>query len=190
MRLFFASPAWESKSGKLTAQSSAAPLGIDRCVSAWEEWRDSDLTSHGVLAEGDDCRLADRGGKQSKFFERDGPLSIVLIKQMDESELTRHLKTISQRPVPSLPSNFAGSVWAKIGRAEAAIRESWLDILVSTLLRPQWATAVLAITLLVGGNLGRVLANSENDRINSHLGFEVFAADAPTLPSTLLGQSR
>jgi hypothetical protein len=88
-----------------------------------------------------------------------------------------------------LPSDLAGSIRAKIGGA-AVIRENWLDILVSTLLRPQWATAVLAITLLVGGNLGRVLANSENDRIHGPLGFEVFAADAPTLPSTLLGKSR
>jgi hypothetical protein len=122
-----------------------------------------------------------RGTDLSLSFELD---------KMDESELTRHLKTIAERPVPSLPSNFAGSVWAKIGRAEAAIRENWLDILVSTLLRPQWATAVLAITLLVGGNLGHVLADSENDRIHSPLGFEVFAADAPTLPSTLLDRSR
>jgi hypothetical protein len=110
---------------------------------------------------------------------------------MDESELNRHLKTISERPVPNLPSDLAGLVRARIRGAEAvAIRENWLDRLVSKLLRPQWATAVLTITLLVGGNLGRILANSENDRINRPLGFEVFAADAPTLPSTLLGQSR
>jgi hypothetical protein len=110
---------------------------------------------------------------------------------MDESELNRHLKTISERPIPNLPTNFDGLVWAKIRGAEtAAVRENWLDRLVSTLLRPQWATAVLAITLLVGGNLGRVLANSENHPIHRPLGFEVFAADAPTLPSTLLGRSR
>jgi hypothetical protein len=109
---------------------------------------------------------------------------------MDESELNRRLKTISERPIPNLPSNFDGLVWGKIRGAEAATRENWLDRLVSTLLRPQWATAVLAITLLVGGNLGRVLANSENRPIHRPLGFEVFAADAPTLPSTLLGQSR
>src|SRR4030088_550587 len=110
---------------------------------------------------------------------------------MDESELNRHLKTISERPIPNLPSNFDGLVWGKIRGAEiGAIRENWLDRLVSTLLRPQWATAVLAITLLVGGNFGRVLANSENRPIHRSLGFEVLAADAPTLPSTLLGQSR
>jgi len=108
---------------------------------------------------------------------------------MDESELNRHLKTISKRPIPNLTSDLAGSVWAKI-RAEAAIRESWLDTLISTLLRPRWATAVLAITLLVGGNLGRVLTNSEDRPIHRPLGFEVFAADAPTLPSTLLGGPR
>ena len=110
---------------------------------------------------------------------------------MDESELNRHLKTISERPIPNLPSNFNRSVWARIRVAAAtAIRENWLDGLVSTLLRPRWATAVLAVTLLVGGNLGRVLAHSENRPIHRPLGFEVFAADAPTLPSTLLGQSR
>ena len=110
---------------------------------------------------------------------------------MDESELNRHLKTISARPIPNLPSNFNRSVWARIRVAAAtAIRENWLDGLISTLLRPRWATAVLAVTLLVGGNFGRVLANSENRPIHRPLGFEVFAADAPTLPSTLLGQSR
>src|SRR5260370_42592585 len=78
---------------------------------------------------------------------------------MDESELSRHLKTISERPIPNLPS-ILGSVSAKIRRAEAAVRENWLDRLVSTLLRPQWAIAVFTITLLVGGNLGPGLANS------------------------------
>jgi hypothetical protein len=110
---------------------------------------------------------------------------------MDESELKRHLKTISERPIPNLPSNFDGSIWAKIRGAEAiVIRENWLDRLVSTLLRPQWATVVFAVTLLVGGNFGRLLANSENRPIHRPLGFEVFASDAPTLPSTLLSQSR
>jgi len=109
---------------------------------------------------------------------------------MDESELKLHLKRISERPIPNLPSNFDEFVWAKIRGAEAATRENWLDGLVSMLLRPQWVMAVFAITLLVGGNLGRVLANSENRPIHRPLGFEVFAADAPTLPSTLLGRSR
>jgi hypothetical protein len=109
---------------------------------------------------------------------------------MDESELTRHLKTISAR-IPVSPSNFSQSVWAKIREEEAiAIRENWLDRLVSTLLRPQWASAVLAVTLLVGGNFGRVLANLEIRPIHKPLGFEVFASDAPTLPSTLLSQSQ
>ena len=109
---------------------------------------------------------------------------------MDESELIRLLKTISERPIPNLPSNF-DRVLAKIRETEAAIiRENWLDRLVSTLRKPQWATVVFVITLLVGGNLGRVLANSEERPTHRPLGFEVFAADAPTLPSTLLGESR
>src|ERR1700732_1299278 len=82
---------------------------------------------------------------------------------MDESELNRHLKTISERPIPNLPSNFNRSVWPRTRVAAAtAIRENWLDGLVSTLLRPRWATAAMAITLLGGGNLGRILASSEN----------------------------
>ena len=110
---------------------------------------------------------------------------------MDESQLNQDLKALSERPIPNLPSNFNGSVWAKIRVAKAAaIRENWLDGLVSTLLRPRWATAALAITLLVGGNLGRMLTSSENVSTHRPLGLEVFAADAPTLPSTLLGQSR
>jgi hypothetical protein len=109
---------------------------------------------------------------------------------MDESELNWRLKKISERPIPDLPSNFGGLVWVKIRVAKAAIRENGLDMLASTLLRPQWATAVFAITLLVGGNFGRVLANSENRPVHRPLGFEVFAADAPALPSTLLSRSR
>jgi hypothetical protein len=110
---------------------------------------------------------------------------------MDESQLNQDLKALSEQPIPNLPSNFNGSVWAKIRVAKAAaIRENWLDGLVSTLLRPRWATAALAITLLVGGNFGRILTSSENVPTHRPLGLEVFAADAPTLPSTLLGQSR
>jgi hypothetical protein len=109
---------------------------------------------------------------------------------MNESELNQHLKTIAERPIPDLPSNFTVSVCAEIRRASAARRENWLDRLITTLRRPQWATAVFTISLLVGGNLGRVLVTSENRPIGRPLGFEVFAADAPTLPSTLLGQPR
>ena len=109
---------------------------------------------------------------------------------MNESELNQYLKTIAERPIPDLPSNFAGSVWEKIQTTSAASRENWLDRLVNRLLRPQLATAVFIIALLVGGNIGRVLASSEDRPIRGPLGFEVFAADAPTLPSTLLGPSQ
>jgi hypothetical protein len=109
---------------------------------------------------------------------------------MNQSELNLHLKTIAQRPIPDLPRNFAGSVWARIRTAFGASRENWLDRLVTRLLRPQWATAVLIITLLIGGNLGHVLGSSENRPIHRPLGFEVFAPDAPTLPSTLLDEPR
>jgi hypothetical protein len=109
---------------------------------------------------------------------------------MDESELNQNLKTLSERPIPALPSNFHESVLGRIRVMEAAaVKENWLDALVSRLLRPQWAIAALAITLLIGGNLGRVWARSENSPTHP-LGLEAFAANAPTLPSTLLSRSR
>jgi hypothetical protein len=110
---------------------------------------------------------------------------------MDNLELDRYLKKISERPIPNMPRNLGGSVLTKIRTLKAAaIKEDWLEGLISMLLRPQWAAAVLTVTLMVGGNFGRVLANSENYGLHRPLGFEVFAPDAPTLPSTILGKSK
>src|SRR5258708_39915871 len=104
---------------------------------------------------------------------------------MDESELNRHLKTISERPIPNLPSNFNRSVWARIRvAATTAIRENWLGGVGSSLLRPRWASAVLAVTLPVGGNFGGLLANSENRPIHRPLGISGCAPASPARPST------
>jgi len=110
---------------------------------------------------------------------------------MDESELTRCLKTISERPIPNLPSNFDGPIWVKIRVTEAAaVRENWLDGLISTLLRPPWAAVSLAIALVIGVSLGRAFADAEAAQNHATLGLNVFSGDAPVLPSTLLSRPR
>jgi len=110
---------------------------------------------------------------------------------MDESELIKVFKALSQRSIPDLPSDFDGSVWSKIRVLETTAKgESWLDSLVSTLLRPAWAAAALAITLVIGANLGRSFAYSEVAQNHANLGLNVFSGDSPVLPSTLLSQLR
>ena len=109
---------------------------------------------------------------------------------MDESELSRYLKRISERPVPNLPGNFQGSVFAKIrDSTDTNLRENWVDAFVSLFRRPHPAIAALAIALLIGTTLGRVLADSRNNP-STPLGLEAFAPDAPFLPSTILNRSR
>jgi hypothetical protein len=110
---------------------------------------------------------------------------------MDESQLKKALKTLSERSIPNLPSNFNESVWARIRVTEAtAVRENWLAGLVSMLLRPPWATVALAITLGIGASLGFAFADTEAAQNHKYLGLKVFSGDSPALPSTLLNHPR
>jgi hypothetical protein len=110
---------------------------------------------------------------------------------MDESELNDDLKAFANQPNPDLPSDLTESVFARIRLVKtAAAGEHWLDALVTTLLRPEWAVGVLVITIMIGGNLGRILVSSESGATRAPLGLDVFMADSPTLPSTVLSKSR
>ena len=109
---------------------------------------------------------------------------------MDESELRKVFKTLSERPVPNLPSDLKRSIWRRIRLSEAALRESWLDVFVSALLRPAWAVVALIITLAIGANLGRAFADADALQNHAYLGLNVFSGDAPALPSTLLNHPR
>ena len=53
---------------------------------------------------------------------------------MDESQLRKFLKTLSERPIPNLSSDYKKSVWRRILLSEAAVRKKWLDVSVSALL--------------------------------------------------------
>jgi hypothetical protein len=109
---------------------------------------------------------------------------------MDESQLKKALKTISERSIPNLPSNFNESVWGRIRVTEATVRENWLAGLISMLLRPPWAAVALAITLGIGVSLGFAFADTEAAQNHATLGLNVFSGDAPVLPSTLLSRPR
>ena len=110
---------------------------------------------------------------------------------MDESQLNNDLQALSEQPIPDLRSDLNESVFARIRVMESTtVKEHWLDSLVSRLLRPQWVILALAITLVIGGNLGRALANSGPSTARAPLGLDVFTADAPTLPSTVLTKWR
>jgi hypothetical protein len=109
---------------------------------------------------------------------------------MDESELKKVFKTLSERPIPNLPSDFKRSIWCRIRLSGAAVRESWLDLFVSALLRPAWAAVALIITLAIGANLGRTFADTQAAQNHVYLGLNVFSGDAPALPSTLLNHPR
>jgi hypothetical protein len=108
---------------------------------------------------------------------------------MDESQLEKAFKTLSEQPIPNLPGNFNESVWGRIRVGEViAVRENWLAGLVSMLLRPPWAAVALAITLGIGVSLGFAFADTEGAQNHATLGLDVFSGDAPVLPSTLLSR--
>ena len=59
---------------------------------------------------------------------------------------------------PSLPPRFQDAVWRRIGEADAPARtmgsETWLDALVSLVLRPRFAFAAATLLVLAGALLG------------------------------------
>ena len=110
---------------------------------------------------------------------------------MDESQLNNDLQAFAGQPIRDLHSDLNESVFARIRVMESiTVKEHWLDSLVSRLLQPQWVILALATTLVIGGNLGRVFANSGPSTAHAPLGLDVFTADAPTLPSTVLSKAR
>jgi hypothetical protein len=109
---------------------------------------------------------------------------------MDEQQLNQGLRNLAKRALPELPDTFKAGVWRSIRARSSPGQEKWFDGLVSILLRPQWAALALAITLGIGATLGRTFADAEAPKDLSSLGLNVFAGDAPALPSTLLTQPR
>lgn len=58
------------------------------------------------------------------------------------------------RPATEVPPGFQDAVWRRIERRESAAAVTWLERLLSRVLRPQWAAASLAAVMLAGVLLG------------------------------------
>jgi hypothetical protein len=110
---------------------------------------------------------------------------------MDDLRLNTDLKILSEQPIPDVTADFDALFWARIEAARSStFHEHWFNGLASAFLSPAWVTAALALTILVGAHFGRILVNPANSGPHQPLGLEVFAADAPALPATLLDRSR
>lgn len=58
------------------------------------------------------------------------------------------------RPATELPLGFQAAVWRQIEGRESAASVTWLERVVSYVLRPQWMIASLAVVMLAGVLLG------------------------------------
>lgn len=109
---------------------------------------------------------------------------------MDEEQLNEELRNLAKRALPELPNTFKADLLRSIRAGSSPIEEKWFDGLVSILLRPHWAVLALAFTVAIGATFGRTFADPEARKAHNSLGLNVFAGDAPALPSTLLTRPR
>jgi hypothetical protein len=93
----------------------------------------------------------------------------------------RHLA--AHRPSP----NFASNVWREIRKRKAAQKTTYRSSL-AALLRPAFAGVAVGLALAIG-ICGGVLSGLESES-NDAFGMEVFSAEPPALPSTVLGHMR
>ncbi len=71
----------------------------------------------------------------------------------DDAKLSSLLR--ESRGSPALPPRFEQNVWRRIEDAAAPAKaDSWLDALVSLILRPRFAFTTAAVLLVAGGLLG------------------------------------
>ena len=71
----------------------------------------------------------------------------------DDTKIREALRVA--RPSPSLPPRFQENVWRRIEDSDAPAKSgSWLDALVTLVLRPRFAYATVAALVLAGVLLG------------------------------------
>jgi len=126
----------------------------------------------------------------SPIVSRDANWTRVKYIKMDEEELNQELNNLAARALPELPDTFKAGIWESIRTGSSPSRERWVDGLVSILLKPHWAALALLITVGIGATFGRTFADTDARKAHSLLGLNVFAGDAPALPSTLLTRAR
>jgi hypothetical protein len=91
----------------------------------------------------------------------------------------RHLA--AHRPSP----NFASNVWREIRKRKQAEKTNYRSSL-AALLRPAFASAAVGLALAIG-ICGGVLSCLESQSEDA-FGMDVFSAEPPALPSTVLGR--
>jgi hypothetical protein len=80
---------------------------------------------------------------------------------MNQSQLDKDLKTLSERSPWEVPNGFNGRVWAKIRERKASdTRENWFKTLFWLLRGPEWLAVAFAVTLFAGWSFGRMSAGS------------------------------
>jgi len=114
--------------------------------------------------------------------------SASLKEDMRKKDLDEALERLGrERPAPSLPSTFEANVWRAIRERRAAAREpSVFDNLLAILFRPAGAFSAAAVTVAIAIGAG-FLENAYSGRASE---MSIFAANAPSLPSTLIGQPK
>ncbi len=109
------------------------------------------------------------------------------MKRKELDEALGHLARSTPRPI--LPPSFERNVWRAIReRSDPGREPAILEALWAWIFRPSGALSVAIVTLAVEVGMGSLdIARATPQRA---WGMTVFAPDAPSLPSTLLGHSR
>jgi hypothetical protein len=106
------------------------------------------------------------------------------MNNQDLDDLLRRIRHLAAyRPSP----NFASNVWREIRKRKQAQKTTHRSSL-AALLRPAFAGAAVGLALVIGIS-GGVLSGLESESQDA-FGMEVFSAEAPALPSTVLGHIR
>ena len=106
---------------------------------------------------------------------------------MNNQDLDDLLQSIRHLPASRPSANFVSNVWREIRKRKHAERVACRSSL-SALLRPAFAGAAVGLALVIGIS-GGVLSGLESES-QDVFGMEVFSAEAPALPSTVLGHMR
>jgi hypothetical protein len=103
---------------------------------------------------------------------------------MDEDTICKALDILKGRPCPVPAGNFQESVWRRIRqRHRQEEQRNWMDDWLWMALRPRYAAVMLGVTLLISIGLG---GSGGQSPAHASLGLDVFSADAPLMPATLI----
>ena len=107
---------------------------------------------------------------------------------MKPTDLDQSLRELATRPIPEVPGNLAASVMRKI-RLRRDAKVPLVERIANWLWRGQVALASVPAAVVVGMFIALTLpAQEARPAVSRALYLNVFSQDAPTLPSTYIGQ--